>query len=130
MAPSARAPESSAPAAVLVVLDEIERRWRDALAHVHSGDAARAQLEVEAAERIFAQLGEIETLRRSLDPARLAELADRMSRLSALHHELTERSRSAQDEVVRALVATRQGRAALKAYGAKVQQPHEFDEVG
>src|SRR5262245_11327016 len=115
MAPSARTPDAAA--ACLAALDEIERRWRDALSLVHAGDPARAQRDVEAAGDILARLGQFEELRRRINPQRLADLAERMTRLSALHHELAVQSRRAQDDVERALAATRQGRTALSAYG-------------
>jgi hypothetical protein len=128
MAPSARTPDAGA--ACLAALDEIERRWRDALSLVHAGDAARAQRDVEAAGDLLARLGELEELRRRIDPPRLAELAERMTRLSALHHELSVQSRRAQEEVERALASARQGKTALAAYGGQSPHFHACDEVG
>jgi hypothetical protein len=97
---------------------------------VHAGDAARAQRDVEAAGELLARLGELEELRRRIDPPRLAELAERMTRLSALHHELSVQSRRAQEEVERALAAARQGKTALAAYGGQSPHFHACDEVG
>ena len=128
MPPSAPAPEAAA--ACFAALDEIERRWRDALSLVHAGDPARAQRDVEAAGELLARLGQFEELRRRIDPQRLADLAERMTRLSALHHELAVQSRRAQDDVERALAATRQGRTALAAYGRHAAPLHACDEVG
>lgn len=130
MAPSARARDASAPPSCLAALDEIERRWREALALVHAGEATRAQREVEAAGELFVRLGELEQVRRSLDPARLADLAERMARLSALHQELASQSRRAQEAIVRELEAMRNGRDALEAYASGGPRPHACDEVG
>ena len=128
MAPSAQAPDAGA--ACFAALDEIERRWRDALSLVHAGDPARAQRDIEAAGDVLARLGEFEELRRKLDPRRLADLAERMARLSALHHELVIQSRRSRDDVERALASTRRGRAALDAYGRQSTPLHACDEVG
>jgi hypothetical protein len=130
MAPSAQPRDANAPAACLAALDEIERRWREALSLVHAGDATRAQREVEAAGDLFTRLGELEELRRTIDPARLADFADRMTRLSALHHELAAQSRRAQAEIVKVLESTRNGRATLRAYGSGGPLLHACDEVG
>jgi hypothetical protein len=130
MAPSARAPDAGAPPACLAALDEIEQRWREALSLVHAGEATRAQREGEQAGELFARLGELEAVRRSIDPARLADFAERMTRLSALHHELAAQSRRAQAEIVRVLESTRHGRAALRAYGSGGPVEHSSDEVG
>jgi hypothetical protein len=130
MAPSARSSDPAAPPACLAALDEIERRWREALALVHAGEATRAQREVETAGELFTRLGELEHLRGSLDPARLADLAERMARLSALHHELALQSRRAQEEIVRVLESTRNGREALRAYGSGGPLVHACDKVG
>jgi len=130
MAPSAQPPDTGSPPKILRVFDEIEARWREALSLVLAGDAARAQREVDAAGEILARLGEIEDIKRSIDPARLAEFAGRMARLSALHGELTVQSRRAQGAVARSLGAARQGRAALDAYGTSARPLHACDEVG
>lgn len=130
MAPSAPGEEAAAPPACLAALDEIERRWREALALVHAGEATRAQREVEAAGELLARLGGLDQLRASLDPARLADLAERMARLSALHHELATQSRRAQEEIVRVLESARTGREALRAYGSGGSLLHACDEVG
>ena len=130
MPPSATPPETAAAPACLAVLDGIERHWRDALSALHAADPLRAQKQVDAAGRILAQLGSLEELRQKTDPARLAELARRMAGLSALHQELTVQSRRAQEDVARALHATRQGRIALRAYGAATTAAQNCDTVG
>jgi uncharacterized protein involved in exopolysaccharide biosynthesis len=130
MAPSAQARDANAQPACLAALDEIEKRWREALSLVHAGEATRAQREVEAAGELFARLGELEGLRSTIDPARLADFAERMTRLSALHHELAAQSRRAQAEIVRVLESTRNGRVALRAYGSGGPLQHACDEVG
>jgi len=128
MARSARPPDAGA--ACFAALDEIEKRWRDALSLVHAGQPARAQRDVEAAGALLSRLGEFEELRLELDPRRLADLAERMTKLSALHHELTAQSRRAQAEVERTLASTRRGQSALVAYGRQVPSLHACDEVG
>lgn len=130
MAPSDRVDDAGAPPRCLAVLDEIERRWREALSLVHAGEATHAQREVETAGELFARLGELEQLRGALDPARLADLAERMARLTALHQELATQSRRAQEEIVRVLESTRNGRETLRAYGSGGTLLHACDEVG
>jgi uncharacterized protein involved in exopolysaccharide biosynthesis len=130
MAPSAQPPEGKSPPACIAALDEIERRWREALSLVHAGEPTRAEREVEKASVLFTRLGGLEQLRATIDPARLADFAERMTRLSALHHELAAQSRRAQAEIVKVLESTRNGRAALRAYGSGGQLRHACDEVG
>jgi len=135
MPPSAPPPETAAERAsearsVLARLDEIERRWRDALSLVLADQPGAAAHEVEAAGAALQELGSLDAVAERIEPSALAEFADRMERLTRLHHELTNASRNAQATVGRSLGETRRGRTALRAYGGEVDPSHSCDRTG
>jgi hypothetical protein len=131
MAPSAPPPELPAAelAGCLELLDEIERRWRDALSFVVAEDAQAAAREIERAGEILSHLGRLDQAAELLSPAALAAFTERMQRLSRLHRELVSASHSAQTSLGRALAQTRTGRAALDAYSPGESVAHACDEL-
>ena len=143
MGPSAPSPEVAAAASrdiadasrvsdvpeVLERLDEIERRWRDALSLVVADQPLEAAHEVERAGEVLAQLGRLDGVAELLAPTAVAAFAERMQRLSRLHRELVAASRSAQATVGRTLGEARHGRTALRAYGNEGEADHACDRI-
>lgn len=131
MGPSAPLPELDSTACPdgIGLLDEIERRWRDALSLVAADEPQAAAHEIERAGEILHHLGRLDEAAELVAPEALAAFSERMQRLSRLHHELVAASRRAQATIGRTLAQAHDGRAALRAYGPVREPDHSCDQI-
>jgi|SRR5688572_26576522 len=113
----------------VTLLEEVERRWRDALSHVAADEPAAAAREIERAGEILKHFTRLDEATELVAPATVADFSARMQRLSRLHAELVKASRRAQTKIGNSLAEARAGRAALAAYDPQRAEAHRCDEM-